>query len=568
LTEDFKEGFQDNPGTGSEQYEENLYEWSAGTLRLVNILPDGVPASEAGRLSDLGGGNHNLRNAISGGGSRVVFETTVGGSGRHLFVRDVGLGQTVQLDVPQAGIIGAPGPEDPVFVDASSDGSRIFFTDTQRLTPASNAREEVPDLYVCEVSVVAGVLSCSLKDISGEVLGVDLGVDETGRYVYYAAGSPAAPSLFVSDVVSGETRRVAELAPGDRPDWATNSGGNSQDLVQLTARVSGNGRFVVFMSAASLTGYDNRDAASGQPDEEVFLYDRVADSLRCVSCNPTGARPVGVLDPPTDKELPLLVDRPEVWHGRWLAGSIGGWEQVDAAHALYAPRNLDNSGRVFFDSADGLVVGAANGKEDVYEFEPDGVGGCQLVAGCVGLISSGSSSEESAFVDAGGVGPGGGEGEDVFLMTAAKLVGQDTDNARDIYDAHVCSGAVPCASGVVVVPPACNTSDSCRSAPMAQPDVFGPPASATFSGPGITTHVQVLAKTAGEVRAERLAKALKACREKKKRAKRVLCERQARRAYAARAHKTSVKGRSSAKGKASRSGRAGAGVVLNGRRGS
>ena len=38
------------------------------------------------------------------------------------------------------------------------------------------------------------------------------------------------------------------------------------------------------------------DAVSGQPDEEVYLYDAVANRLVCVSCNPTGARPVGVLD--------------------------------------------------------------------------------------------------------------------------------------------------------------------------------------------------------------------------------------------------------------------------------
>ena len=31
------------------------------------------------------------------------------------------------------------------------------------------------------------------------------------------------------------------------------------------------------MSERSLTGYDNRDAASGKPDEEVFLYDTTGD---------------------------------------------------------------------------------------------------------------------------------------------------------------------------------------------------------------------------------------------------------------------------------------------------
>ena len=31
--------------------------------------------------------------------------------------------------------------------------------------------------------------------------------------------------------------------------------------------------YLAFMSDRSLTGYDNTDAVSGQPDEEVYLYD-------------------------------------------------------------------------------------------------------------------------------------------------------------------------------------------------------------------------------------------------------------------------------------------------------
>ena len=50
------------------------------------------------------------------------------------------------------------------------------------------------------------------------------------------------------------------------------------------------------MSERSLTGYDNRDANSGVPDEEVFLYDADTGRLVCASCNPTGARPVGLFE--------------------------------------------------------------------------------------------------------------------------------------------------------------------------------------------------------------------------------------------------------------------------------
>ncbi len=70
------------------------------------------------------------------------------------------------------------------------------------------------------------------------------------------------------------------------------------------------GGYVAFMSNSPLTGYDNRDAVSGQRDEEVFLYDAASNHLVCASCNPTGARPVGVFDQgeTTTGEPPLLVD--------------------------------------------------------------------------------------------------------------------------------------------------------------------------------------------------------------------------------------------------------------------
>ena len=73
---------------------------------------------------------------------------------------------------------------------------------------------------------------------------------------------------------------------------------------------------------------------------------------------------------------------------------IPGWNE--AAHSgvggnnsfevpLYESRVLSDSGRLFFDSSDGLVPQDVNGREDVYEYEPGGVGSCSVGAvGCVG----------------------------------------------------------------------------------------------------------------------------------------------------------------------------------------
>jgi len=263
----------------------------------------------------------------------------------------------------------------------------------------------------------------------------------------------------------------------------------------------------------------------------------------------------------------LLVDRADSWGNQWVAGSVPGWTNTSLENAYYQSRFLSDSGRLFFDSPVGLVPGDANGRQDVYEYEPQGLGPetarCgpsstsdsvsfkpahafeseegvkgEEGAGCLGLISSGTSGEESVFIDAGGMGPGGQEGEDVFFLTAAKLSPSDTDTALDVYDAHICSTVSPCPSTAVSVPPACTNTDSCRSAPSPQPEVFGSPASATFSGPGNQAPPPPAAakpKTAAQIRAEELAKALRACRKKRPGHKRTSCERQARKAYGAKA---------------------------------
>jgi hypothetical protein len=460
------------PLTSTSGDDGGLYEWAEGHLQLVSVLPDGEPVS-----GGLGFGFS--RHAVSEDGSRVFW------TDGDLYMRDMAKGETVQLDAVQGGSGGGGG----TFQVASDDGSKVFFT-ASRLTANSSAGG---DLYECEIVEVAGKLACSLSDLSvpenvGEEAGVEtvIGASEDGSYVYFIArhviapgGESGAPNIYVHHGTT--TKFVATLSSED-----VRGGGSG--LEQLTMRASPNGRFLAFMSERSLTGYDNRDANSGAPDEEVYLYDAEADGGRgrlvCASCNPTGARPVGVFDPAS--EFPsLLVDQQKIWEGRWLAGSVPGWTPVELAGALYQSRYLSDEGRLFFDSPDALVPQDTNGVEDVYEYEPAGTGSCTVtsatfserLAGCAGLVSSGSSGVESAFMEASE------SGDDVFFLTAAPLVSQDRDTAYDIYDAHMCSAAVPCAA-TAVSPPACTTADSCRAAPSPQPAVFGAPASATFAGAG------------------------------------------------------------------------------------
>jgi hypothetical protein len=516
-----------------------LYEWSAGRppreqLTPLSVLPGGASAAADGN-SNAGFRNQVMRNAVSQDGSRVVFET-VGTPG--LFLRENERGETVRLDVPATGAAGGGGSA--VFQDASNDDSRVFFTDGTHLTVrAGRSSVEEPGLYMCEVQAIApGEEDCSrhLTDLTidanpgeaADVLGLVIGSSEDGSYVYFVAngvlsnngtavpgavrgtcgdGGEDTPTQTCNLYLSheGALTLVAVLSGQDAPDWA--AGPHAAGLQELSARVSPNGRYLAFMSQRSLTGYDNRDASSGAPDEEVFEYDAGsggASSLTCASCSPSGARPAGIQDPSGESKTqsPLLVDRAGVWAEKWVAGLVPGWTSAGHGETLYQSRYLSDSGRLFFDSPDGLVSADGNGTEDVYEYEPEGVGMCtsgassevstfkpvrafaaegssgEEGAGCVGLISSGSSSEESAFLDSSEA------GDDVFFLTGAKLSEQDYDDSLDVYDAHVCGAGWACPQGTVTVPPACTTAESCRSAQAPAPEVFGAPASATFSGPG------------------------------------------------------------------------------------
>jgi hypothetical protein len=328
------------------------------------------------------------------------------------------------------------------------------------------------------------------------------------------------------------TSFVAVLSGADNPDWLGNAPFPALNF--LTARVSPDGRWLAFMSQRSLTGYDNRDAVSGASDEEVFLYDAERERVVCASCDPTGARPHGV---EARKLEGGLVEASGSWQGvnnaSWLAGSVPGWTPYKLDTARYQPRYLSDGGRLFFNSSDALVPQDVNGTWDVYEFEPLGVGDCssssvgfsERSGGCVGLVSSGGSVEESAFVDASET------GGDVFFLTAARLALRDYDTTFDVYDAHECTGVSPCFPEEKAVPPSCDTEASCKAAPSPQPSIFGAPSSATFSGAGnIVLSPSVIVKPRALTRAQKLAKALSVCKKKPKK-KRSVCEKQARRVY-------------------------------------
>ena len=341
----------------------NLYEWSEGALRLLNLLGGDAHGTSDAHLAAQAG-------AISSDGSRVYFTV---GEEAELFLRE---GESGAKPVSLAPAV--------QFQTASADGQIAFYTKGEALYRYDAATE-------------------ASEPLATEVRGV-LGASQDGSRLYYLTAS----GLYLW-TAPGTTTQIAPGAPAAfADDYPPTTG---------TARTSADGTHLAFLSTASLTGYDNTDQSTGKPDSEVFLYAAAPGggegTLACASCNPTGERPLG---PST------------------IPGAIANGTGQGATDS-YKPRDLSaDASRLFFDSADSLVLSDTDGQPDVYQWEAPGAGTCgqgsALNSGCVSLISSGrDGADPSEFIDASA------EGGDVFFLTAASLVPTDP-GSFDLYDAR------------------------------------------------------------------------------------------------------------------------------------
>ena len=476
-----------------------------GTIHPVNVLNNGesMPATFGTFYGEFSDGP-NVTNAISTNGSRIFWT----GNG-NLYVRENGT-NTVQVDESQGPAVGGGGE----FLSASSDGSHVLFLDRPGLTNSTPA-EGGKDLY--DYNVENGELNNLTPASGASVIGF-VGASENASYVYFVA-----EGALQSEATAGEPnlylwrkdqpiKFIATLSSSDQ--FGREMSSWNPTLANRLARVSPEGRYVTFYSTKSLAGYNNAVAPghvclqTRQPDcAEVYEYDAQTGRLTCASCDATGAQPVG------DTLLPAVL------------------RSASAEDGVYQQRYLLDDGRLFFDTPNALVPQDTNGVEDVYEFEPEGVGSCGKATGCVNLISTGTSPYPSEFADASEA------GNDVFFTTRQQLVPEDKGELVDLYDARV-GGGFPVESSSVPC-----SGEECHGAPEAQGAVEAP-SSTTFSGLG-NAPVQPAAPTHSPTpksltRAQKLAKALKACKGKIEK-KRVRCESQARRRYGATKKKTKAR---------------------------
>ncbi|MGA8365463.1 MAG: hypothetical protein WB709_13235 [Solirubrobacteraceae bacterium] len=520
----------------------NLYEWSTGTgLKVVSVPPGSTtPVTPSGRTAFGAPVAHgaercqrdstNLRHAVSPDGSHAFWTYVPEPTEKEqepptrLFVRVNG-SETFQLDAlpstqkhEKAGI----GPAgNALFQTASTDGTVAYFTDPSRLTATSHASKTSIDLYRYDLGATEPLTDLT-KGVAAEVQGV-IGASDDGSYVYFVAkgvlseqenlagekAEPGVDNLYVWH--DGKTGFIAALAVEDHEDW-------SAQPKTLTARVTADGRHLAFLSneARTLADYNNTIASGnhcelqgtaephlvGRPlCAEAFVYDAEGGTLTCASCDPSGGRPLG-------------------------PATVPGW-----TNPYEGPRYLSDDGsRMFFETYDALTPADKSTQRDVYEFEQAGSGSCTTESpaydptsnGCHSLLSSGTSEDESYFVDASA------DGGDVFISTRSPLLRVDTNENYDVYDVRANGGFPEPAE-----PTNCLQEATCKAPAVLPTNPFAP-ASSAFTGAGnlVTPGGPPKHSTPPPpTRAEKLAKALKQCKKNKRKRKRVACERTARKKY-------------------------------------
>ncbi|HEX6601018.1 MAG TPA: hypothetical protein VF030_00115, partial [Solirubrobacterales bacterium] len=235
----------------------SVYEWSAALgLRLVSFLPDETAAPEAFAGSAAEG---DYSQVISADGSRVFWTAD-----EQLYAREGGT-RSVKLNASRRAV--SLGDGSATLLGISGDGSKAYFFNTVSLTDDAGG---IGGLY--EYDLGEESLRRLAPDSDGEQeTNAVLGAAADGSSVYFVSSAALAtgaedgqPNLYLDR--EGELDLIATLSSEDMLTWNSN-------LELRGSRVTADGDRLAFLSKASLTGYDNTDAKTGEPDNQLFVYD-------------------------------------------------------------------------------------------------------------------------------------------------------------------------------------------------------------------------------------------------------------------------------------------------------
>ncbi len=472
----------------------SLYEYS-GTGNSEPVLV-GVEGEKGSRKliatcgTSLGSESGSDYNALSADGEAIFFTVdgcNPGPAGEEIYARIHGAltsaepAETVRISESECTEACSFRPSGKNFEGASEDGSKVFFTSTQKLTnDALSGVVSGEASFTGEgcAAIEVGKVGCNLYEydfarpegerlraisIGAEVLGV-AAISEDGSHVYYvshnaiaAAGvnvygsEPAKAAqdlanLYVYNTVTGRTAFVATLnneeGSEDRKDWRR----ENLRPVELAGK---SGQYMLFASSMKFVTPDAVTHAHTAPPTQLYEYkaegesggqDEAAELVR-VTQGEAGfdQNGIGVSVGLKPSSIATVAER--------LGGGVPGSPDFKSETNRL---NLSEDGRtVFFETAGQLsprATSAANECTSLYEFRtPSG----ELAEGTVRLISDGKDVQLNKGVECGAQFQyTDASGSDVLFSTADPLLASDTDGfQRDLYDAREDGGFVGVSSG-------------------------------------------------------------------------------------------------------------------------
>ncbi len=440
---------------------QDLYEWTGGRLRLVNVDSEGkllnpLCGAELGVSLESG----QAFGAISADGSKIFFTSC----NALLYMRVDNI-ETVEVSEPE-GVSVAPSERGRVRYDgASADGSKVFFTTAMDLTPAAETEPSGYKLYEYDteapagsrLTLVASGVASVMTRINPSVL-----VSEDGSTVYYQGDYEGRGGIFRYETTTEKTSFVAVTQETQVEEERSYVTPNGESLLFASGSFGSPGP-VEFLGPGGRLEKESRGAGH----EELYRYDAADGSVMCVSCG-EGVAPAGISrirEPGNEYEL-LPSDGPSTA----LQMSEDGRRVFFQTSAQLVSQDR-NETSVEEEVRGAVLVGRGS---DVYEWEADGTEEepgvfCGVVNGCTHLISAGEDVGPEYFLGTSS------SGDDVFFTSAAQLVPQATPGFSNIYDARVGGGFPP--------PPPVVECTSCQGV-GSPPPLFGVPAGVSFEGAG------------------------------------------------------------------------------------
>jgi hypothetical protein len=558
-------------------------------------IANNADSGEAQPCSSSAGSVSSNYQAISEDGSTIFFTacpSNTEGGGEVVYARIDG-SRTVAISDPspsECTVCTAPAAS-AVYEGASANGSKAFFITTQ---PLVNGDEEGTgtgnDLYEYDfnnsqdhnlVQLSAGGAGDLTPGAGAEVQGV-VRISPDGSHVYFVArgvlttvpnlslpdghqvAEVGADNLYAVDTENEETKFVGDLCSNAEESGVASDancpatlngiyageamptndqalwGGDSDRQAQTTP----DGNYLVFDTYARLitTGpeADTSDA------KEVYRYDFQSGKLIRISISHDGFGSNGnALN--MNAEIGALPDGVPQEGGDGAMTDINDWGRAiseNGATIVFAtPEQLqaDDVNTGDNPSCESAKAGepAATGC-DVYEWHECTSESCEDdMAGTVDMVSDGQTPVSSDVER--GAATLSASGADVFFFTTTKLVGQDADELRDVYDARI-DGGFPAPTKETRC-----SGEMCQGTPSSTPS-FGTPGSQAFTGggnltPGSTMFPPPVQETKPKplTRTQKRTNALKLCRKDKRKTKRLSCEKAARKKYGPKAKAKSKK---------------------------